>query len=260
MPQSEIAPGAPCWIDLLTSDPEKAMAFYAEVFGWTYEIGDVEKYGGYITASKDGRSVAGIMKNDGTSGSPDTWNTYLRVEDIAASTDAAVSGGGQVLMAPMVVPEQGQMAMIMDASGAAVGLWQFGGHTGYQLHGEPGSAVWHELLTRDYPAAVKFYQDVLGWDTDVMSDTPEFRYTTLGAADDAKAGIMDAAGFLPEGTPANWQVYLGAADADAAVATAVSVGATVMEPTSDTPFGRVALLADPTGAVFRIHQGRPEAS
>jgi predicted enzyme related to lactoylglutathione lyase len=259
MPQSEIAPGAPCWIDLLTSDPEKAMAFYAEVFGWTYEIGDVEKYGGYIMASKDGRSVAGIMKNDGTSGSPDTWNTYLRVEDIAASTDAAVSGGGQVLMAPMVVPEQGQMAMIMDASGAAVGLWQFGGHTGYQLHGEPGSAVWHELLTRDYPAAVKFYQDVLGWDTDVMSDTPEFRYTTLGAADDAKAGIMDAAGFLPEGTPANWQVYLGAADADAAVATAVSVGATVMEPASDTPFGRVALLADPTGAVFRIHQALPEA-
>lgn len=259
MPQSEIAPGAPCWIDLLTSDPDKAMTFYAAVFGWTYEIGDAALYGGYITASKDGKSVAGIMKNDGTSGAPDAWTTYLRVDDIAASADAAVSGGGQVLMAPMVVPEQGQMAMIMDASGAAVGLWQFGGHTGFQLHGEPGSAVWHELLTRDYPAAVTFYQDVLGWDTDVMSDTPEFRYTTLGAAEDAQAGIMDAAGFLPEGVPANWQVYLGATDTDAAVATAASMGATVMEPASDTPFGRVALLADPTGAIFRIHQALPEA-
>ena len=259
MPQPEIAPGAPCWIDLMTSDPDKAMAFYAAVFGWTYEIGDVEKYNGYITASKDGRSVAGMMKNDGNFGAPDGWTTYLRVDDIAASADAAVSGGGQVLMAPMVVPGQGQMAMIMDASGAAVGLWQFGGHTGFQLHGEPGSAVWHELLTRDYPAAVRFYQDVLGWDTDVMSDTPEFRYTTLGAAEDAQAGIMDAAGFLPDGVPANWQVYLGAADADAAVATAASMGATVMDPASDTPFGRVALLADPTGAVFRIHQALPEA-
>jgi predicted enzyme related to lactoylglutathione lyase len=259
MPQPDIAPGAPCWIDLLTSDPDGAQAFYAELFGWTYEIGDVEKYNGYITASKDGRSVAGIMKNDGTSGSPDTWTTYLRVEDIGATADAAAASGGQVLMAPMAVPDQGQMAMIMDSSGAAVGLWQFGGHTGFQLAAEPGSAVWHELLTRDYSGAVKFYQDVFGWNTDVMSDTPEFRYTTLGAGEDARAGIMDAAGFLPVGMPANWQVYFGAADADAAVATAVSVGATVMEPTSDTPFGRVALLADPTGAVFRIHQALPEA-
>jgi len=259
MPQPDIAPGAPCWIDLLTSDPDGAQAFYAELFGWTYEIGDVEKYNGYITASKDGRSVAGIMKNDGTSGSPDTWTTYLRVEDIGATADAAAASGGQVLMAPMAVPEQGQMAMIMDSSGAAVGLWQFGGHTGFQLAAEPGSAVWHELLTRDYSGAVKFYQDVFGWNTDVMSDTPEFRYTTLGAGEDARAGIMDAAGFLPEGVPAHWQVYLGTADADAAVAKAVSMGGTVIEPAADTPFGRVALLADPTGAVFRIHQGMPEA-
>ncbi len=50
MPTPDHTNGAPCWIDLMTSDAEKAKAFYGELFGWTFETGDQEKYGGYITA------------------------------------------------------------------------------------------------------------------------------------------------------------------------------------------------------------------
>jgi predicted enzyme related to lactoylglutathione lyase len=254
MPKPDITPGSPCWIDLMTSDPDKARDFYSQLFGWTYEVGDEEKYGGYIMAFKDGQQVAGMMKNDGQSGQPDVWTTYLRVDDIAAVMESATAGGGQVYLAPMEVPEQGHMAMIGDAGGAAVGVWQFGGHTGFQIHGEPGTPVWHELHTRNYPAAVAFYQDVFGWDTDVMSDTPEFRYTTLGAGPSAKAGVMDSSAFLPEGVPANWQVYFGVENTDAAVEKALSLGAQLVQPAEDTPFGRLATLADPTGAMFKISQ------
>lgn len=254
MPTPDIHPGAPAWIDLMTSDPEKAKDFYSQLFGWTYETGDQDKYGGYIMAFKNGQPVAGMMKNDGQSGYPDVWTTYLRVEDINATVDAATRNGGQIFLPPMEVPEQGHMAMIGDAGGAAVGLWQFGGHTGFKVHSEPGAPAWHELHTRDYPASVKFYQDVLGWKTDVMSDTPEFRYTTLGSGDAATAGIMDASATLAEGVPANWQVYFGVENADATIERAVALGAKVIQPAEDTPFGRMALLADPTGAVFKIHQ------
>ncbi len=73
MPKRDSAPiGAPCWIDLYTSDPDKSCAFYGELFGWTWEVGG-EEYGGYITFSKDGVSVAGAMRNDGESGAPDMW-------------------------------------------------------------------------------------------------------------------------------------------------------------------------------------------
>ncbi|WP_434615200.1 VOC family protein [Arthrobacter sp. A5] len=164
----------------------QSQGFYAQLFGWDYEVGDQETYGGYTTAFKDGRSVAGLMKNDGQSGYPDVWTIYLRVEDINAAVEAVTAADGQIFMPPMVVPEQGSMGMIGDASGAAVGVWQFGGHTGFQAHGEPGAAVWHELHTRDYATAVKFYENVFGWETSVMSDTPEFRYTTLGAAEGAR--------------------------------------------------------------------------
>ena len=260
MPRPEIAPGDPCWIDLLTSDPAAAKEFYATLFGWTYEVGDTALYNGYTTASKDGRSVAGIMANDGTSGSPDAWTTYLRVDDVGLSSDAAVTGGGRVYLPPMVVPEQGEMAVVGDSSGAAVGLWQFGAHTGFQLHGEPGTAVWHELQTREYDAAVKFYRRVFGWETDVMSDTPEFRYTTLGIDREAKAGILDAGAFLPAGVPDHWVVYFGVESADAAVAQAVTMGATVLEPAADTPFGRIATLADPTGATFRVDEATQDVA
>lgn len=55
--------GAPCWIDLSTSDLDRARQFYGTVFGWTFESGGPE-YGGYASAFVDGALVAGLMAND----------------------------------------------------------------------------------------------------------------------------------------------------------------------------------------------------
>lgn len=260
MPTPDIAPGAPCWIDLMTSDPEKAKAFYGDLFGWTFETGDQEKYGGYVTAAKNGKSVAGIMqKQEAQAATPDMWSTYLRSDDATATIAAAAEHGGQVYMEPMDVPEQGRMAYIADATGAAVGIWQPREHKGYEIVAEPGAPVWHELHAKKYGAAVTFYQQVFGWETTVMSDTPEFKYTTLGAGDNAKAGILDASAFLPAEAPSNWVIYFGVENTDATVDQAVELGATVIHPAEDSPFGRVATLADPTGAVFKVIQA-PESA
>ena len=43
--------GAPCWIDLTSSEVERAQDFYGAVFGWTFESAGPE-YGGYINAAK----------------------------------------------------------------------------------------------------------------------------------------------------------------------------------------------------------------
>ncbi|XAS68470.1 VOC family protein [Micrococcaceae bacterium Sec5.7] len=253
MPTPDITPGAPCWIDLMTSDAVKAKQFYGELFGWTFETGDQEKYGGYISASKDGKSVAGIMqKPEDQASMPDIWSTYLRTDDAAATAAAVTANGGQIYMEPMDVPEQGHMAMFGDATGAAIGVWQPREMKGYQIVAEPGTPAWHELHAKDYDAAVKFYQDVFGWDTDVMSDTPEFRYTTLGAGDAAKAGILDASAFLPAEIPSNWQIYFAVENTDQSIEKAVGMGATVVQPAEDSPFGRLATLTDPTGATFKV--------
>jgi predicted enzyme related to lactoylglutathione lyase len=84
MPKRETTPaGAPCWIDLMTSDPAASKAFYGELFGWTAEDSGPE-FGGYITFSKDGATVAGAMANDPAQGVPDGWSVYLAVFVTAA--------------------------------------------------------------------------------------------------------------------------------------------------------------------------------
>lgn len=256
MPSPGITPGAPCWIDLMTSDVTTSRRFYGELFGWDFEAGDQEKYGGYTTARKNGKTVAGIMqKEQDQAAMPDMWSTYLRSDDAAATAASVTANGGQVIVEPMDIPEQGQMAFFGDATGAAIGVWQPREMRGYELVAEPGAAAWHELHAKDYDAAVTFYRNVFGWDTDVMSDTPEFRYTTLGAGDTAKAGIMDASAYLPADVPSNWQIYFAVEDADASIEKAVSLGAALIDGPDDSPFGRLATLADPTGALFKIVAG-----
>jgi predicted enzyme related to lactoylglutathione lyase len=63
---------------------------------------------------------------------------------------------------------------------------------------------------------------------------------------------MDASAYLPAEVPSNWQVYFNVEDTDASIEKAVSMGATVLDGPQDSPFGRVAMLADPTGATFKI--------
>ena len=253
MPVRDSAPlGAPNWIELFTSDPDATQAFYNELFGWTCETGGPE-VGGYFNFAKDGRRIAGGMKNDG-SGGPDGWSIYLAVDDAQATADAAVANGGSVIVPPQQVMDLGTMVVLTDAGGAAVGGWQPGTHTGFELHAEPGTPNWFELHARDYDASVAFYEKVFHWPTHAMSDTPEFRYTTYGKDDDAEAGIMDASGFLPEGVPSHWSIYFGAENADATLERVAALGGSVVEPAQDTPHGRLALCADPTGVLFRVVQ------
>ena len=93
---------------------------------------------------------------------------------------------------------------------------------------------------------------MFGWDTHAVSDPPEFRYTTLRQGQDWLAGIMDASGFLPDGVPAHWSVYFGVNDTDAALATIVDLGGSILMAAQDTPYGRLATAADPTGARFKL--------
>src|SRR5262245_12591196 len=98
--------GSPCWVDLFTSDPDRAIAFYGSLFGWQAERTG-EEFGGYINFSKDGERIAGAMQNDGTAGAPDAWSVYLRTADAAATTEAAAAQGGQVYVPPMAVADLG---------------------------------------------------------------------------------------------------------------------------------------------------------
>jgi predicted enzyme related to lactoylglutathione lyase len=243
--------GAPCWFDLFTRDPARAEEFYGAVLGWTADPAN-EEFGGYVNFRSGDTLVAGMVGHDGTADHPDGWTVYFATADAKATADTAVAAGATVVAEPTQVGDLGTLAVLVDPAGAPFGLWQPGTHRGFGVAAEAGAPVWFEYHAREYDASVAFYSETLGVEASVLSDTADFRYTELRVAGEPRAGIMDSAGFLPEGVPSHWQVYLGVADTDAAVATVTRLGGRVIRAAEDTPYGRIAAVADPTGAVFRL--------
>jgi predicted enzyme related to lactoylglutathione lyase len=245
------APGTPCWVDLFSSDPAASKAFYGGLFGWT-SVDAGEEYGGYVTFSAAGQGVAGMMGNDGQSGRPDVWSTYISTADIDKTVALAAESGGQVISPTMQVADLGSMAMLADPAGAVFGVWQPGKHIGFTRYNEPASVTWDELHSKDFGAAMDFYVKVFGWHLDKMSDSDEFRYY-LGQVDGLTvAGLMDSVSFLPPEVPSHWEVYFDVTDVDGSIATVLELGGTLDRPAEDTPYGRMAAVTDPTGAMFKL--------
>ncbi|PXX64259.1 hypothetical protein DFR70_105444 [Nocardia tenerifensis] len=260
--QNQPKPGDPCWVELYTSDVDRSIAFYGELFGWTAERAP-EELGGYVTFRKNGLAVAGAMgHNEGDTDASEQWTVYLASDDLQATADKTVAQGGTVLVPPMPVGDIGAMAVIGDAGGAGLGVWQagvFGGFetvalvTGGRWGDSHGTPAWFELHTRAYDAALAFYRDVFGWqDVFSVSDAPGFRYSTIHAQSPMLGGVLDASAFLPDGAPDSWGVYFGADDVDKAVARVVELGGSVLNPPEDSQFGRLATVADVTGARFSL--------
>jgi predicted enzyme related to lactoylglutathione lyase len=243
--------GAPCWVDLMTSDVERARSVYRQVLG--VEAGEPnEEFGGYFMFMMDGRPIAGVMANQAEGTATDLWSVYLGSGDANATLSRAAEHGGSVMVPGMQVGELGTMAMVLDPGGAAIGVWAPIEFAGFGAVGESGTPVWFELHTNDYEGAVDFYRDVFDWDTEVMSDTAEFRYTAAQREGENVAGIFDASSALGEGTPPHWLVYFGVDDIDAALVKVNELGGAVLSGPEDTPYGRMATVADPTGAQSRL--------
>jgi predicted enzyme related to lactoylglutathione lyase len=120
----------------------------------------------------------------------------------------------------------------------------------------PGTFSWPELATTDQKAGVAFYRALFGWDVSDSPIGPTEVYSTLqmrgkpvGAAYTMRPDERQM------GVPSHWNSYVTVANADEAARKAASLGAKVVAPPFDVmEHGRMAVLQDPTGAVFQVWQ------
>lgn len=243
--------GTPTWTDLISPNAEAARNFYQAVFGWQYDVGGAE-FGGYATARLGERSTAGVVGDSPENAAvPPAWGLYFATNDINADVARAEALGAQTLYPAMEVGPFGSMATLTDPTGAQFSLWQAGMHVGWQMTNEPGSVAWHELYTPNAKAARDFYTALLGATADTMPGGME--YYVLKHGDAMLAGVMQidpAWGNMP----AQWVNYFAVANVDETVATAIANGGKQMGAIDDSPFGRIAALMDPFGAIFKLVQ------
>ncbi|MBC8027477.1 MAG: VOC family protein [Steroidobacteraceae bacterium] len=123
-----------------------------------------------------------------------------------------------------------------------------------------GRFVWHQLMTRDVPAAKRFYSNLIGWKPQSWPLDPT--YTVCHSDQGPMAGIMPIPADIPAEVPPHWLGYVGTRDVDGtAVATVRAGGSILKEPADLSGAGRYAVLKDPQGAVFAIldpENSRPE--
>jgi predicted enzyme related to lactoylglutathione lyase len=246
------AHGIPSWVDVQTTDPAAAKQFYGALFGWTWNdqpIPDSDAV--YSMAQIRGLDVAAVsslpddMKQMGV---PPHWNSYVTVDDVDAFAEKAAGAGGMVMAPPFDVMDAGRMSVIADPTGAVFMAWQAKNSIGAQLVNEHGTLSWTELMSPDVGKAAEFYAKVFGWGSEThQMETME--YTEFKLDGNSIAGGMKPP--MP-GMPPVWGVYFAVDDCDATVAKAKELGGAVMQGPMDIPAGRMAVIADPQGAMFMV--------
>ena len=240
------------WFDILSPDPAKSREFYAGLFGWTYQLGGPET-GHYAMAQLDGRNAAGIGTLAKDSEHPSAWMAYWSVENAVDTAMAIVAAQGLIVLPVMQVMESGFMALAVDPSGAAFGIWQPIQHGGAQVVSEHGAMGWQECHTRDAVAARDFYTQVF----DIRADkVPDMDYWLFMRGETHLGGVYRDP-TMPAQVPPHWLVYFDVRDTDAAIAVATATGGKLLMAAHDTPHGRMAVLADPFGAPFAVIQPPP---
>jgi predicted enzyme related to lactoylglutathione lyase len=114
-------PGHCQWNELVTSDPDGALAFYTRHFGWQKgEAMPMGPLGTYQLLVNDGVQIGAIMKR-GRADAPPIWRFYFGVEDIDAAVKVAQAAGGKLVDQVMPTPN-GFAAVIIDPQGAEFGI------------------------------------------------------------------------------------------------------------------------------------------
>jgi uncharacterized protein len=240
----------PVWVDLASSDPAAARAFYAHLFGWTVEVDPDPRYGGYAVAELDGERVAGVGPKM-MAEAPDAWSLYIGTDDADDLAGRVTAAGGTVIAGPMTVGDQGRMAVFADPCGAVIGAWQPISMAGFSA-GRPDSFGWAELNARGLDRAVVFYHTVFGWEARPSPMPDGSVYNEFGIGDQMIAGGQEMPATVPAAVPSYWLPYFTVRDVDASYAKALAAGAGEMLGPTEFPGGRFAILADPQGAAFGL--------
>jgi predicted enzyme related to lactoylglutathione lyase len=246
------------WHELLTTDPAAGAGFYSKVFGWNARAWEG---GADYTMLSHGNAPVGGARVVGKDPLADkvglNWLTYVGVPDLTAALAAVEAKGGRVIHPVTgLSSDGGRYAVIADPQGATIGLYEPGaGMSSGNAAAMAGPVAWHELTAEDPEAALRFYQDIFGWDLlgthEMGGDVGTYHLFGIGTTQlgGAFKRTRDTASIRPR-----WLIYAQVPGITAAVASVLAAGGKLIHGPHQVPGGNwVAQLTDSHGVYLAIH-------
>jgi hypothetical protein len=247
--------GRPVWYELMTTDTAAAEKFYGNVVGWTSAPFDASP-NPYTVFKRSGQvDVAGLMERPEDMKMPPFWAMYVAVPTLEEGVVHIKRLGGGELSPVIEVPTVGRMQMMKDPQGAAFYIIQPAPREESPENApEVGEASWHELMTTDAPAAMKFYSDVFGWQPSETHDMGEMgKYLMFNRPHGMIGGMMNKPPAMAH-VPPHWMIYFRVPDINAAVERIKANGGKILNGPMEVPGGDWIVNAmDPQGAAFSLH-------
>ena len=252
--------GRPLWYELMTTDMKAAEAFYKTVVGWTPSSFEGAPQP-YTMFNRSGQvPVAGLMTTPEGVNAPPFWAMYVAVPKLEDAAAHIKRLGGSEGSPVIEVPGVGRMQMMTDPQGAAFYVYQ-PASSDQTPEGAPevGEASWHELMTTDAPAAMKFYNEVFGWQPSEAMDMGEMgTYQMFNRPHGMIGGMMNKPPEMAN-VPPNWQIYFRVSDLDAAIERIKANGGQILNGPMEVPGGdRIVNAMDPQGAAFSLHERKTQ--
>ena len=186
-------------------------------------------------------------------GQRQAWKPYLASDDMTKTIEAAEAAGAEVLSGRLGGGRSRRPRGARRSNQqATIGLWQAGTWPGFSVVDEHGARAGSSSTPTIMPTHC-VYQGVFGLEVNAISDTDEFRYSTLRRSGEEAdlAGICDDSKVVPEEL-AHWAIYWELDDVDWGTDKVRSLGGTVYSGATSTPYGRSTVVADPSGAKFML--------
>ncbi len=246
-------PGTFCWTDLAVKDLAKEKKYYANVFGWGSQdlpAPDTDE-APYSLLQVDHKSTCALYPEHDHHKQAPQWLTYISVENVDETIKKANEAGGTLITPAMDVMDAGRLAVLQDPTGARFAVWQAKEFVGAEIQETAGSVCWRELITSNVDVAGKFYASIFGWEPKV-SDKGDRKYLLFSKGKELVCGMMAP----PErGIPTHWITYWETNNCDQTVEKAKRFGGHVIKGTTEIKdVGRFAILLDPEGAEFGVHE------
>lgn len=236
-----------CWYGIVSTNADAAKKFYSATIGWeskqhTFPNGETTTI---FSAAEFPR--AHLRAPEG--GESCRWASYLRVEDVDALTASTLANGGVVAMLPTDIAP-GRMSLVKAPSGALLCLFhEADEQAAMNAPAGAGSIHWTELQSNDAEADVAWLKAIFGFEIEEKKH-PGGIYYMLKSGGIPRGGVTPS---VNDAVAGQWLNWVEVADVDATLIRVADAGGRVVTEASEySGVGRMAMVGDPTGAVFGL--------